>query len=261
MELPDLIDVLAARAGIVCVVGAGGKKSTLYRLAMTHPGPVGLTSTVHTPPFPRNLGGQQIVLDGELLLSAVCDAAAGGRLVAYASPSKKQHRMAGVTSDLLARIHIAAGFAVTLVKADGARGRWIKAPDLAEPQIPETAATVIPVVSVRALGEALSARIAHRPERIATLTGARLGEPITTEHVARLLADERGVLKAAGTAQVVPLINMVENPRQEALARETASRALELSARFERVVLAAMTRSKPVVGVVGRLPSQRLPGP
>ena len=28
-----LLDLLAARAGLVCAVGAGGKKSTLYRLA------------------------------------------------------------------------------------------------------------------------------------------------------------------------------------------------------------------------------------
>ena len=40
--MSDLLDVLEARAGIVCAVGAGGKKTTLYRLADLHPGRVGL---------------------------------------------------------------------------------------------------------------------------------------------------------------------------------------------------------------------------
>ena len=42
-----LLDLLAARTGLVCAVGAGGKKSTLYRLAEAHrlagTGRVGLT--------------------------------------------------------------------------------------------------------------------------------------------------------------------------------------------------------------------------
>jgi hypothetical protein len=47
-----LIDVLEAREGLVCAVGAGGKKSVLYQLVREHPGPVALTSTAHTTEFP-----------------------------------------------------------------------------------------------------------------------------------------------------------------------------------------------------------------
>ena len=31
-----LLDLLAARHGLVCAVGAGGKKTTLYRLVEAH---------------------------------------------------------------------------------------------------------------------------------------------------------------------------------------------------------------------------------
>jgi hypothetical protein len=52
---------------------------------------------------------------------------------------------------------------------------------------------------------------------------------------------------------VVPVINMVDDPERERLARETAEAALGLTSRFERVILARMQRREdPVVAVVRR---------
>ena len=52
----DLLDALGARRGMVCAVGAGGKKSTLYRLAEAHRAvgspSVALTTTVMAAPPP-----------------------------------------------------------------------------------------------------------------------------------------------------------------------------------------------------------------
>ncbi|MCB1808645.1 MAG: hypothetical protein KDJ99_26900, partial [Candidatus Competibacteraceae bacterium] len=49
----DLLDSLQIQGGIVCLVGAGGKKTTLYALAQRFSGRIGITTTVHLPPFPR----------------------------------------------------------------------------------------------------------------------------------------------------------------------------------------------------------------
>ena len=54
--------------------------------------------------------------------------------------------------------------------------RWLKAPRDDEPVLPEGVATVLPVVSIRALGQPLEPTIAHRIERVAAVTGAALGE-------------------------------------------------------------------------------------
>jgi probable selenium-dependent hydroxylase accessory protein YqeC len=247
-----LIDVLSARSGLVCVVGAGGKKTTLYRLAAAHPGRVGVTSTVFIPNFPETLEAHRVIADEEHLVSAVTEAATTARTVAFVLPSTKHGRLGGVPPTLINTIHEAARFDVTFIKADGARTRWIKAPEDDEPQIPEGATTVIPVVSARAIGEPLTEQIAHRVERVTEVTGARPGEVITPTHVARLLASEKGSLKGAGQAAIVPLINMVDGPERETRARQAAEEALALSPRFDRVVLAAMRRSDPLVAVVKR---------
>lgn len=247
----ELLEVFAARTGLVCLVGAGGKKTTLYRLARAHPGRVGISSTVHIAHFPADLGAREIIADEPL--SAVVKAAATTPRVAFARPSQKPQRLAGVEPSQIARIHVAAGFEVTLIKADGARSRWIKAPKPDEPQLPEGTTTVIPVVSARAIGRPLSEGIAHRVEQVMAVTGAVINEIITPEHIARLLTAEQGALQGVGDAYVVPLINMVDDPKRETLAREAAERALTLTHRFERVVLASMRRAdNPLVAVIAR---------
>ena len=246
----DLLTALDAHRGLVCLTGAGGKKTALYWLARAHQGRVGLTSTVHIPPFPRKLDLRTVIVGEGVLLSEVLEAASGERVVAFAHPSQKHSRLAGVKPKLISRIHSCAGFDVTFVKADGARSRWIKAPGGDEPQIPEGAATVIPVVSARVIGEPLSDQIAHRVEHLSAVTGAAPGALIEPVHVARLLSNEQGALRGVGDAVVVPLINMADNEEYTVQAREVAKQALSLTRRFDRVVIAAMRRAYPLVEVV-----------
>jgi len=252
----SLLDRLAAQAGLVCAVGAGGKKSTLYRLVQAHASVgttrVGLSTTVLTAPPPPSLGGVRLIAKTGELHRSVPSAAADNPLVIFAGESPKAGRLGGVPPGDLADLHRRAGFDVTLVKADGARMRLIKAPAEDEPVLPPGTTTVLAVLSIKALGQALSETIAHRPERIAAVAGAMPGEILTTSHLARLLASEAGALHRTGEAKVVPIVNMVDDDVLRAQAREVAREALRLTRRFDHVVLAAMTAPDPIVGIVGR---------
>ncbi len=247
-----LVELLGATSGMVCAVGAGGKKTTLYHLAERHGGRVGLTCTVPHAPFPSSLPGPAVVAAEEEIAAKVIAAAGKNRLVAFALPPVKKARYGGLSLELVDEIHRRAAFDVLLVKADGARMRWIKAPNAEEPAIPRGTTTVIPVVSARALGAALDAQSAHRPERVAAVTGARPGERITPTHVGRLLSSEDGALRGCVGVTVVPVINMVDNEGRRAGASEAARIALELTDRFDRVVLTSHRRDDPLVDVVSR---------
>jgi probable selenium-dependent hydroxylase accessory protein YqeC len=248
----QLIDLLAARRGIVCVVGAGGKKSIIYQLAREHPGRVAVTTTVHMSEVPEDLAMHRIIDDDAALLDRVC-AAEQFRQVAFAQPSHKPGRMAGATAATIVSAHERGAFDTTFVKADGARMRWIKAPGPGEPLIIPGTDTVIPVLSARAIGEPLNERIAHRVEHVEAVTGIRRGQPLAAEAVGRLLASEDGALRGTGSAHVAPVINMVDNERQEELARAAATAALAQTTRFDHVVLCCLRRpSAPVVAVVTR---------
>ena len=251
-----LLDVLSAARGVVCAVGAGGKKSTLYRLAEAHravgSARVAYTATVMVAPPPASLFGAPLIGQGEDLAQQLSHALAERRLVACAGPSSKPGRLGGLAPEWVADLHARHGLTATLVKADGARMRLIKAPAEGEPVLPPGTATVLPVVSARAIGRTLDFATAHRPDRVARITSAAPGEPLAPIHLARLLAAEDGALHRAGDATVVPIINMVDDPEILLAARETARQALAMTRRFERVVLAAMTAAEPLVEVVGR---------
>ena len=251
-RVSELLDALEARRGLVCFVGAGGKKTTFYRLAALHPGRVGITATVHIPFFPKSIDAHPLIAEEGTLLSSLLEESGRHDKLIFARPSDKHGRFAGLPTSLVSEAHAQAGFDVTLVKADGARNRWIKAPNESEPRIPPDADTVVCVVSARAIGKPLSDRIAHRVERIEALCGARAGEPIGAEHVARLLASEQGGLRGVGEARVIPVINMVDDAEHGRLARQAAEHALAATDRFDRVVLTSMRRDPPVVEVVRR---------
>ena len=245
-----LIDALRAHEGVVCAVGAGGKKSVLYQLVCEHPARVALTTTVHTTEFPPDLDVDPII-DEDAGLQARVLAADPARSVAYACPSSKPGRHAGASPATIRAIHDAGEFAATYVKADGARMRWIKAPSPDEPILVPGADLVIPVVSARAIGEPLSERVAHRIDRVAAVTGTAPGAILTPEAVGRLLASEQGSLQCTGGARVAPVINMVDNEDKEEMARAAASAAIKMSSRFDRVVLCCLRRPEgPVVAVV-----------
>lgn len=248
----SLLDLLDARSGVVCAVGAGGKKSLLRHLATAHPGRVAITATSATTYFQEHLGFAVAVEVDERLPAAVArlDPAAN---VAYACPDDRPGRRAGVRAATIERIHRDGGFAATYVKADGARMRLVKAPADNEPALPDCCTTVLPVLSVHAVGEPLSGRVAHRVERIERVTGLRPNATISAMHLARLLVSPEGLMKSTGGRRVVPVINMVDDAAREAQAREVAAAALELCERIERVVLVSLVRSAdPVVGVVRR---------
>ena len=248
----ELLDALEARRGLVCFVGAGGKKTTFYRLAAEHPGRVGITATVHIPFFPKSIDARPLIAEEGALLPALLEESGRYEKVIFACPSDKHGRYAGIATSLVSAAHAQAGFDVTLVKADGARSRWIKAPNQDEPRIPPDADTVICVVSAQAIGQSLTDRIAHRVERIEAICGARAGEPIGAQHVARLLASEEGALRGVGNARVIPVINMVDDEERLRLARRAAEHALAATDRFERVVLTSMRGDPPVVEVIWR---------
>ena len=247
-----LIDALQAHEGIVCAVGAGGKKSILYQLAREHPGRFALTATVHTTEFPGELGLQCIIDDDDRLRHRL-QAADPSRSVAYACPSSKPGRHAGATPATIRAVHDEGGFDATFVKADGARMRWIKAPAADEPIVVPGADLVIPVVSAQAIGEPLGERVAHRVDRVAAVTGVAPGEELTPEAVGRLLASEQGALYRTHGSRVAPVINMVDNDGKVELARAAAMAAIAMTSRFDRVVLCCLRRPEgTVVAVVTR---------
>ena len=233
--MDPLLSALNATRGVVCMVGAGGKKTTMYALARAHPGRVALSSTSHMYRYDEaEVDG--VVHLGEELPSEI----PRGRVLAFAGRTDTPQRVGGLRPEQIEAIWRGGDFDLFIIKADGARARWIKAPAAYEPIVPGFTDTVIPVISARVIGRTLAGGIAHRPDLAAKLMGISLEAPIEPEHLARMLSSPEGCLKGVGAATVVPLLNMVDDAVIHHAARTAALAALTSTSRFSRVVLASM---------------------
>jgi probable selenium-dependent hydroxylase accessory protein YqeC len=252
MATRELIDLLGARRGVVCFVGAGGKKSALYHLAARHPGRVGISSTVHIPYFPPGQGLFEIVEPEADLYRALTGVDAVHRRVAFATPSSKPGRWAGVSPELLERVHRTLDFDALLVKADGARARLLKAPMPGEPLLPPVVTSVALLVSAAVVGLPATDACVHRPGRLSELSGLGPGGVIEARHLAAVMVNQSRELAGVPGRLVTPVVNMVDDRAREKIAQEVAEQVLSEVAGLQRVVLTRMTHADPVVAVIER---------
>ncbi len=251
MTVTNLVDALHAHTGVISCVGAGGKKSTMFRLAAAHNGRVGITATAHIEFFPKNLDATCYVAEEAVLLETIANDEES-KVIAFARPSSRFGRRAGIAVDNVLRFKQAGKFELLLIKADGARGRFVKAPASHEPVLSGFTDIVIPVLSAKVIGQPLSNDIAHRVDILESIFDIREMDIIQPIHIARLLSSEQGLLKDTGSANVIPLINMVDDVDTLKSATAAAEQALEMTSRFDRVVLAAMKKETPIVRVIER---------
>ncbi|WP_137284302.1 selenium cofactor biosynthesis protein YqeC [Halorussus salinisoli] len=241
MTLPEALD---AETGLTCVVGAGGKKTTLYALADRLDRAV-VTATVRIPIFDAEVA--EVVVT-ERPQTVVSDARSWP--LGLVPERERDDRYRGYDLETVADLAEAHSGPV-LVKADGARTRWLKAPNEREPRIPAAADTVVPIASARVVGKSLSAEHVHRPERVAAVAGREESAEIRPEDVAAVLASDDGGLKGVPEdATAVPVVNMVDSPELEETAREIADEVLAHAPdSVPRVVLTRMVADDPVVAV------------
>jgi molybdenum cofactor cytidylyltransferase len=232
--LVDALD-LGRAPGLVAVVGGGGKSSLLFALAECLPGRVVLTTTTRI--FAAQMSRA----------AAVCTTADEGwqdQLEAFDGNllvvgRVQGERAVGVPPDLPAEWLARPRVDWVVVEADGSRMLPVKAPADHEPVIPERTSLLVSVVGIDALDDPIE-RVAHRPERVADITGLAPSQHLTPEALGKLLTSPRGGLKGAPRdARVAVLINKVESSARREAAHRIADRVLR-EARVERVVIGAL---------------------
>jgi probable selenium-dependent hydroxylase accessory protein YqeC len=175
----------------VSIMGAGGKSTLMNRLAdelivLGHTIVLTSTTNYHRP---KTLQSEQILLTREVLdwpeKLRILARQWNRLLVLHHDLGDAMVRGIDVAS--VRTIHENIPDAVVIVKTDGARKRWFKAPNRSEPVIPPWSQVCVTVVNRAILGQPLTDALVHRPERVAELTGLKIGEPITPQAVGMVL--------------------------------------------------------------------------
>ncbi len=240
-----LSEVLPLQSGmIVALVGAGGKTTTMFRLAaeLTARGERVITTTTTHIGAPKAGQTELLLLTGEheRWREAAAEALANHQHITVAAATTAEGKLQGIAPEWADDLRALRDVSAILVEADGAKGRFIKAPAAHEPVIPASADLVLLLMSTEALGQPLSDTIAHRPEQVSAVTGLVLGETITSPALAALATSDDGLLKGCPpTAKAILVLTHASPPLLEA-AQATARLALA-SGRLAGVLLCTLT--------------------
>jgi probable selenium-dependent hydroxylase accessory protein YqeC len=215
---------------VVTIVGGGGKTTTLFRLGRelraTGAGVV-LTTTTHIF-APEPAPDLETIVEAEpaLALARARAALARGQLPVIGTGLKPDGRLAGVASEMADYFAHQPELKYLAIEADGSAHKPFKAPLEYEPVVPSCTTLLIAVVGVDALGMPLDGEHIHRPERVAELGGARLGEPLSADTIAAVLVHPLGPLRDAPPgARVLLLLNKADTPARRAAAAAIAQAA------------------------------------
>jgi probable selenium-dependent hydroxylase accessory protein YqeC len=192
MLIPQLSTFLNIKpAQCISIMGAGGKSTLMNRLAdeLIVLGCTVVLSSTTNYHRPQNLQSEQLLLTRDVpnWPERLRTLARRWNRLLVLHHNLGEAMVKGIDVAAVRTIHEQIPDAVVIVKTDGARKRWFKAPNPSEPVIPPWSQVSITVVNHEILGQPLTEELVHRPERVAALTGMHLGDPVTPQMVGTVL--------------------------------------------------------------------------
>jgi len=253
-----LKDALALRRGeMVALIGAGGKTTTIFRLAkeLRDEGGKVLVSTTTKVPKPGKPHVDRLFLVEEVdAFPAETAKIKAPVIIAVGYGVDEDNKLIGLPPAWLDKLETSGQFDAILVEADGAASRLFKVPSEIEPVVPEHSHLVIWVMAVKAIGKLLEPNVVHRAERAASLLGVAPGTHLTEEHVLQLIRHPEGCLKGVPpTSRKVALLTQADSPEEIQKAKALAQALLRTG--FERAVIASYLKDDPVEDVMASHPS------
>ncbi len=212
----------------VALVGAGGKTSLMFALAheLQGLGQKVVTSTTtkiwlgEASKSPRTICIAQEDSWREVLVEGL---RSDGH-VFLGNALLDTGKVQGISPSLLDEICHGRETDYLIVEADGAAGHPVKAPDRHEPVVPGSATVVVAVMGIEALGQPIGPETIFRVDIFNRLTGARMGQVLTGDLLARLFAAPEGIFRGAPErARRVLFLNKADSPERQASAEDLAS--------------------------------------
>ena len=198
------------KGGVVCIVGAGGKTSLMFKLAAEAKS-LGLRTLVSTTT--KMFIPEVSQCDGiDLTGAGFTDNIPSNPGIYVAGRPVSSVKMKGLADEIL--LQNVPQFDLVLLEADGAAGKPLKGWLETEPVIPPYTTHTIGVVDIQTIGKIVSEELVHRLECFCLLTGARTGYIITLDHVSRIITGEKGLFFHALDEQIV-YINKVESDKDK----------------------------------------------
>lgn len=184
---------------LISVVGAGGKTSTMFRLAqeLKALGKKVLVTTTTNIAFSETSQADHLILDGLKDIFFLSRVETGTIACLGSGVLNDKGKVEGIDRELVDEIYQKHLFDYVLVEADGSKRRPIKAPAHYEPVIPRETTRVVGLIGLDALGKSITEDYVHRPNLFCSITGKKMGDIIDRKCLTDLILSGNGLFKDA----------------------------------------------------------------
>jgi probable selenium-dependent hydroxylase accessory protein YqeC len=252
MQLAEALDL--RRGEMAALIGAGGKTTTMFRLAkeLREEGRKVLvtTTTKIFKPSKPHVDRLFLVEDIDSLTTA-CAKIAPPAIVGVGAGVSAEGKLLGLPSAWLDRLNDEKIFDAILVEADGAASRLFKVPGDGEPVIPATSQLTLWLMAIGVLNQPLAAASVHRAERAIALLDCQPSQLVTADLIVQLVKHPAGCWKGTPAAsRRVAVINQADSPQQVDEARSLAEKLLGCG--IDRTVITSYAGKEPVKEILLR---------
>ncbi len=253
-------DLGVAERAVITIYGAGGKSTLLSHLAnQLHQDNNKVIITTTTKIYSNQ--GAPVVMGNELtgVIDRLRQELDRYGMIVLGSALLPESKLSGVETSLIGSIFDEAIAFYILVEGDGAAGRTIKGYAPHEPVLPSVSHLVIPVLGLDALGLELNQENVHRPELFSTMTGAKMGDLLTAEHLICCMKQMIDFGRAhAPQARLVPVFNKIDM-RGDISVTKTIARGLAGYPGVSRLLFTAAREEVPTKFIYDLKPVPSLP--
>lgn len=243
---------------VVSVCGAGGKTSLIFTLArgFADAGEKVLVTT--TTKLARKEAEGPLpwchAADArEVLAWASARFAEAGEvpppLLAVSGPDVSGEKCVGFAPEVIDEIAGSGLFTRVLVEADGSRKCPLKTSAPHEPVIASSTEATVFVAGLSGIGEALDEATVFRPALWSERTGQAVGDPVTAQAVAAILAREMALIHGRAKAgKTAVFLNQAEDaPREDAARRIAEELNRKGPADLDRIVAGSLRPAPRIV--------------
>jgi len=199
MKLSEALNIDLNISELISVVGAGGKTSTMFRLAqeLKALGKKVLATTTTNIALSETSQADHLVLDSSKNICCLSGVKPGTIVCLGSGMLDNKGKLTGIDREFIDEIYQKHLFDYIVVEADGSKRRPIKAPAHYEPVIPRETTRVVGLIGLDALGKSITEDYVHRPNLFCSITGKKMGDIIDRKCLTDLILSGNGLFKDA----------------------------------------------------------------
>ncbi len=244
MTLYEALNIDPTLPELVCFVGAGGKTTSMFKLAheFKQLNKKVLITTTTAIFCPENLDSDRTVITNK---QEPFTGPTESGITCLGSTHTAENKLLGVNPEQINGLFRKNIFDLILVEGDGAKQKPLKAPAEHEPVIPAETTKLLGLIGLDALGRTINKDHVHRPQQFCRITGHSENENITSFSVASLITSEEGLFKnAPHLCQRYVLLNKADSTEIEQQAKNIIGEVKKISSSVQTFIISTMLNNR-----------------